>query len=112
MEPADLADLAKLSPTGVDAEIALARVLIRRLVASSRSLTDFHDISDLVRTFTLASLAFTRLLRTRTMVEDPEKSQVDLAIEEAIRSMSEEYNSYRDADPAPIPAKPDPFSAR
>lgn len=64
-DPVNLPDY----PAGSDPEIALLRALLRRLDASSRDLTSPASLSELVAGFTLASLAFTRLLRVCDGIE-------------------------------------------
>jgi hypothetical protein len=111
LDPIDLADLAKIEdPTGLDAEIALMRVLMRRLVESSRGLTDFESLSRLARAVTFVSLAFTRLLRTRCLIKGKPDEMGD-AIRQALMELNFDQPAQgQAASAASLPARPDPNS--
>ena len=112
--PVDLSDPTKLNPSGLDAEIALMRVLMRRLVESSRGLTDFASLTELVRSFTLASLAFTLLLRTRCWIEGKSDDEFEALRQDSASLMAARQAArlagQKAASAASLPARPDSTS--
>ena len=79
----DLDGFKNLDPLSLDNEIILMRVMVRRLVASSRGVTDFDRLSSLMRTLTFASLSLTRLMRTRYLIQG-KSSMLSNEVDEAI----------------------------
>lgn len=68
LEGRDRSDLSNLSPYSLDSEIALLRVLMRRILQSSRGVTDYEKLTILLRGYTLASVAVSRLLHIRFLI--------------------------------------------
>ena len=84
--PTDIADLDKFDFTGLDHEIILLRVLIRRLVESARDLADSESLSSLLRHITLASIALTRLYHT-SFILNGLSTEKGLALFEAVAQL-------------------------
>ena len=84
--PTDIADLDKFDFTGLEHEIILLRVLIRRLVESARDLADSESLSSLLRHITLASIALTRLYHT-SFILNGLSTEKGLALFEAVAQL-------------------------
>ena len=84
--PTDIADLNKFDFTGLDHEIILLRVLMRRLVESARSLADSESLSALLRHITLTSIALIRLYHT-SFILNGLSTEKGLALFEAVAQL-------------------------
>ena len=104
LEPSDLEGFKDLDPLSLDNEIILFRAMLRRLVASSRGLTDFDRLSGLLRTLAFASLSLTRLMRTRYLIQG-KSSLLSDEVDEAIQELFGHRASFQDPNPSiPTPA--------
>ena len=100
LDPADLDGFQDLNPLSLDNEIIILRVIIRRLVASSRGLTDFDRLSSLLRTLTFASLSLTRLMRTRFLIQGKSSLLAD-EVDDAIQELFGHRASFQDPSRTP-----------
>ncbi len=64
----DCQDLEKIHFSGLQDEITMLRVFIRRVTEISQSITTFPEAVSLLRVLSLASISLTRLLATQNLI--------------------------------------------
>ena len=96
----ELADLENHNFTGLAEEIALMRLLIRRLVEQTRDLTDLNQTLLLVRAVCLAAGNLNRLLKTHQLLSSA-SSDLEQSILDAFQRLADEkiFPILSDPDP-------------
>ncbi len=80
----DLHDLEKVHFSGLQDEITMLRVYIRRVTEMSDLILTFSDAVALLRVLSLASISLTRLLATQSLIRDksgPDEPETSVAAE-------------------------------
>ncbi len=80
----DCSDLDKIHFSGLQDEITMLRVYIRRVTEMSDLITTFSDAVGLLRVLSLASISLTRLLATQSLIRDksgPDEPETSAAAE-------------------------------
>ena len=81
-------DLETASFTGLQEEIALLRVCIRRVIEWGSRIESFPDALSFLRVISLATASLSRLIRTQEGLAGPDANQLLLqAVEEVAREM-------------------------
>jgi hypothetical protein len=85
---ADLTSLDTTQFNGLEEEIAMLRLLTRRLIDLSADALTLPEINDLLRTYCLACLTLTRLVKTQHLLAP--QSLSDEAITQALQQITAE----------------------
>jgi hypothetical protein len=80
----DLKDHEAHEFTGLNDEIVMLRVHIRRLVRAAAEIDDFYVQLDLLRSLCLATDALTRLIRTQLLLSASQQDETSIAIGQAL----------------------------
>ena len=99
IKKADLADLDSFQFAGLDDEITILRVYLRRLIELGKDIDAFEGMLSQVRGMCMASASLNRLLRTQKLIAPPEDEKYDLmeqAIAETLSELQAKYSSEGD----------------
>jgi hypothetical protein len=96
---ADLASLDQASTVGVQDEIAMLRIYLRRLLMTSQQPQDILAAASVLRTITLAATAINRLIRTQFWISSNQENEVMQTIQQAIEEFTIEFGLDSNADP-------------
>jgi hypothetical protein len=100
--PADLAGASPTSPSGLQDEIAMLRLFMRRLIRLGAASDDLELTVDMLRVLCLAASSLNRLVRTQHLIFTPD-NEFQLAMSQALQEVMQEMN----IDAAhPLPPRP------
>jgi hypothetical protein len=102
---ADLQDLETYEFSGLDDEIIMLRVFIRRVVEMTGDIEDLDQAVSLLRALSLAVISLTRLLRTQTLL--PHGESIADALAQAIAEIDLKQQASHQP-PIPSPGLPLP----
>ncbi len=88
-------DLVPLNPCSLEEEVALLRLYIRRLVEADQAETDLKTMQDLIRTLSVACQTIVRLVKAQNGLHRDEESELQQAVEQALREVTEEFDLSR-----------------
>ncbi len=96
----DCQDLEKIHFSGLQDEITMLRVYIRRVTEMSDLITTFSDAVGLLRVLSLASISLTRLLATQNLIR-ASSGQVEPAagVGQAIEDLIADLPLFQKPDP-------------
>ena len=77
---------------GINDEIAMLRLIIRRHVTYTNEIQDFDKYNQALRTLCLACTSLNRFLRTQFIIQDTQHAEYARNIEEAIEQLTVEWN--------------------
>jgi len=100
----DHLDLESCRFAGLNDEITVLRVYLRRLIELGKDLHSFPEMLSLVRVMCLASTSLTRLLKTQNLVVSPSDERArlrDQAIAEVLSELQAECGLGNDPPPSP-----------
>jgi hypothetical protein len=100
----DLAGLENCPSDGLQDEIAMLRVFIRRVIELGRDTDNLSEAVDLLRVLCLASTSLNRLIKTQHLLA-PAEDEFTAAINQALEELMVELNI---GSPDPPPSKPGP----
>ena len=86
----DLKDHEAHEFTGLNDEIAMLRVHIRRIVRAAAEIDDFYAQLDLLRVLCLSTDALTRLIRTQLLLSGSQENEVTRAFNQALEDVTKE----------------------
>jgi uncharacterized protein YjcR len=95
---ADLAALETNQFSGLNDEIALLRLYIRRVVELGAGLDDLTESLNLLRALCQAAAALTRLVKTQRLLSSGQ-DEFSLAIDQALKEINESLNATGDFPP-------------
>ena len=93
-ERADLNDLDSHQFSGLQDEIILLRVFIRRVIELSKDLEDLPEAVSLLRVLSLASISLTRLLRTQKLLAGDELGDIAAILSEALTEVNKDIEPF------------------
>ena len=96
---ADLADLDACQFSGLNDEITVLRVYLRRLIESGKDIHTFPEMLSLVRVMCLASTSLTRLLRVQHIIASPDGEKASLLEAAIAETLTELQAKYAPDDP-------------
>jgi hypothetical protein len=76
--------------TGLSQEIAMLRLLIRRVVHEAARIEDFYQLLETLRVVSLASSSLSHLAKTHTLIAASPSDELALALHQAIAELSVE----------------------
>jgi len=102
----DLADLEACQFVGLNDEIAVLRVYLRRLTELGKDINTFPEMLGLVRVMCLASTSLTHLLKTQNLLHSPadeRRKVLDEAIAETLSDLQAVYDTPSEPARGPQP---------
>ena len=107
---AELTGLEQCDFDGLNDEIAILRVYIRRLIQQGSDTTDLYETAGILRILCLATASLTRLIKTQHFLvsggEDPLMSDLRRALDEVTQEL--ENGTFPSSLPPSSPPSPDP----
>jgi hypothetical protein len=85
----DLADLDQCQFSGLEDEIIMLRVYIRRVIDLSPEIEKLDAAISLLRALSLASIAMTRLIRTQQSIGPSPLDELSAALSEALQELDD-----------------------
>ena len=104
----DLTDLDQSTQVGLQDEISMLRVFIRRILELGCAVDDLSEALGLLRTLSLATATLTRLIKTQHWLSS-NHDDVSAAINQAILEVSQLIETGQFPPPS-LPSPPDPQS--
>lgn len=89
-KPRETVDLDQLKPLGLQDEILMLRVFIRRLIERGHEIDSLDGLLDVLRVLSLASLSLTRLIRTQLWISGNQDDEARLALDQALKEITVE----------------------
>ena len=89
-QPGEVIDLQGLMLTGVESEIHMLRVMMRRTLELSRGSQDIRQMTRVLASLGTASTRLAGLLKTQRILEDEQSGRVAESISQAIANVVEE----------------------
>jgi hypothetical protein len=83
----DIQDLNNHQFIGLNDEIDLLRVSIRRVMDRYKTDATLEESLEILRTISLASICLTRLLRTNKLIAEPESNIIRMALHQVVTEM-------------------------
>jgi len=107
---AELTGLEQCDFDGLNDEIAILRVYIRRLIQQGSDTTDLYQTAGILRILCLATASLTRLIKTQHFLvsgaDDPLMRDLRQALDEVTQEI--ENGTFPSHLPPPSPSTPDP----
>lgn len=95
---ADLSDLDKANLSGLQDEITMLRLFIRRVLELGRDVEDLYEAQYLLRTVSLAVITLTRLIKTQHWLSSGD-DEVSQALKQALLEVNQEMGLIEKPSP-------------
>jgi len=89
----EASDLDTLQPIGLQDEILVLRVFIRRLMERSSEIVDLPDLLAVLRVLSIATFSLTRLIRTQFWISSSTDDVATLALHKALEEVTAELEA-------------------